>query len=137
MKILTSLITAMALFVSSVITAQEQTITATVTNVTSNQGKVSFALHNKTTFMKTPLQAASAKIVNGVSTVTFKNVAAGEYAIICFHDKNENDMMDFESNGMPKEDYGASNNIMSYGPPQYDNAKFLVTDKNLTLKIKF
>lgn len=137
MKTITTLITLIALFISSFISAQKNTITATVTNVTSNQGKVMFALHNKITFMKKPLQSANAKIVNGISTVVFKDVPAGEYAITCFYDKNENNKMDFEPNGMPKEDYGASNNVMTFGPPQYDNAKFLVANENVMLKIKF
>ena len=137
MKTITTLITLIALFISSFISAQKNTITATVTNVTSNQGKVMFALHNKITFMKKPLQSANAKIVNGISTVVFKDVPAGEYAITCFYDKNENNKMDFEPNGMPKEDYGASNNVMTFGPPQYNDAKFLVANENVTLKIKF
>tara|TARA_B110000027_G_scaffold125581_1_gene143115 strand:- start:800 stop:937 length:138 start_codon:yes stop_codon:yes gene_type:complete len=45
--------------------------------------------------------------------------------------------MDFQPNGMPLEDYGASNNIMNFGPPKYEDAKFTVTDKKVSLKIKF
>ena len=45
--------------------------------------------------------------------------------------------MDFQDNGMPLEDYGVSNNPMSYGPPQFDAAKFVVADKNVTLVIRF
>ena len=45
--------------------------------------------------------------------------------------------MDFAGNGMPLEDYGASNNVMNFGPPTFDDAKFLLTDKNVSLDIKF
>jgi uncharacterized protein (DUF2141 family) len=38
---------------------------------------------------------------------------------------------------MPLEAYGASNNIMNFGPPKYEDAKFTVTDKKVSLKIKF
>jgi uncharacterized protein (DUF2141 family) len=38
---------------------------------------------------------------------------------------------------MPKEDYGASNNVMNFGPPQYEDSKFIVSDKNVSLNIKF
>ena len=69
--------------------------------------------------------------------MVFEGVEPGEYAIICFHDKNDNDKMDFQENGMPMEDYGASNNVMSFGPPKYDDAKFTVSDKEVTLEIKF
>jgi len=137
MKFLLSVLAGIMMLTANSMSAQKQTIKASVVNVTSNKGNVSFALYNKTTFMKEPLQAKTAKIVDGVSSVTFEGITAGEYAIICYHDKNENDKMDFEPNGMPKEDYGASNNVISFGPPQYDNAKFVVADKNITLEIRF
>lgn len=138
MKLLVSTLLGLALFVSNVINAQEKfTITATVVNVTSSEGKVGFALYNKENFMKTPILASDVKIVDGKSTVTFKDVEPGEYAVVCYHDKNNNDKMDFATNGMPLEDYGSSNNVMNFGPPTFENAKFTVSDKNVSLEIKF
>jgi uncharacterized protein (DUF2141 family) len=37
---------------------------------------------------------------------------------------------------MPLEDYGATNNVMNYGPPQFNDAKFELKDKDLTFEIK-
>ena len=45
--------------------------------------------------------------------------------------------MDFAANGMPLEDYGFSNNDMTLGPPNFEKAKFVVADKNVSLDIKF
>ncbi len=137
MKLIVSLLVATALFISSTITAQNKKITATVINVTSDTGKVGFALYNKTTFMKNPLQSKNAKIVDGKSTVTFENLEPGVYAVVCYHDRNDNNKMDFRENGMPLEDYGASNNVMNFGPPSFENAKFVVDDKDVSLDIKF
>ena len=137
MKLIVSLLVATALFISSTITAQNKTITATVINVTSDAGNVGFALYNKANFMKQPIQGKVSKIENGKSTVVFKDVPQGEYAITCYHDKNNNGKMDFQPNGMPLENYGASNNDMSFGPPNYEKAKFVVADKNVSLDIKF
>lgn len=125
------------LFVVKTINAQEFSITATVVNVTSNEGKVSYALYDKANYMKKPIQAKSSKVVDRKSTVVFENIPAGEYSVICFHDKNDNDKMDFEPSGMPLEDYGASNNVMRMGPPMYEDSKFQVTDKDVSLEIKF
>ena len=61
----------------------------------------------------------------------------GTYAILCFHDRNNNGKMDFKDNGMPMEDYGVSNNVMSFAPPSYQDAKFDLGDKDLSLEIKF
>ena len=122
---------------NSVIAQEKASVTAEVINVSSDTGKVGFALYDKATFMLKPIQARNVKIVDGKSTVTFENVSYGEYAVICYHDKNDNNKMDFSPNGMPIEDYGASNNVMTYGPPTFDRAKFAVSEKNVSLKIKF
>ncbi|WP_343330147.1 DUF2141 domain-containing protein [Polaribacter staleyi] len=137
MKFIFAILGTAMLFITNKVTAQNNTIIATVVNITSDTGKVAFALYDKTNFRMKPLQSNNVMINNGKSTVTFKNVEPGEYAIICFHDKNENHKMDFKTNGMPLEDYGASNNVMSFGPPKFDDAKFSVTDKNVSLEIKF
>jgi uncharacterized protein (DUF2141 family) len=138
MKFLVSILIGIMLFISNAIIAQNNTtITATVVNVTSDSGKVGFVLYDKINFRMKPIQGVKSKIVDGKSTVIFKNVAAGEYAVICYHDKNDNDKMDFQPNGMPLEAYGASNNVMNFGPPIFEAAKFIVSDKNVSLKIKF
>ena len=137
MKILVTILTTVMVFVGSLLTSGKQEITVTVVNATTDNGKVSFALYDQVTFMKTPLKGASAKIIKGKSIVTFKNIAQGEYSVICFHDKNNNGKMDFNENGMPLEDYGASNNNMDFGPPSFLDSKFTVIEKDVSLEIKF
>ncbi len=113
-------------------------ITVTIDNVTSDKGTVKLSLHTADTFMKGKgLMSAQSKIKDGKITVTFENVKPGDYAIIAFHDENENSKMDFRENGMPLESYGMSNNSMAFGPPNYNDAKFTVADKNLDLNIRF
>ena len=114
------------------------TITVTIDNVKNETGKVVMSLHNETTFMKgAGLMNAESAIKDGKVTITFKNVQPGDYAIMAMHDENDNKKMDFQDNGMPLESYGMSNNVMSFGPPQYDDAKFKVADKDLELNIRF
>ena len=115
----------------------KRTITVTVPNVTSDKGTVNYALYTKEGFMVKPIQTQSSVVKGKKSTVVFTDVVSGEYAVICFHDANSNKKMDFQGNGMPLEDYGISNNPVTYGPPEYDTAKFVVADKNVTLEIKF
>ncbi|GAL71886.1 hypothetical protein JCM19302_1326 [Jejuia pallidilutea] len=114
------------------------TITVTIENITNNNGSVLLSLHTKNTFMKgAGIKNEKSKIENGTVTVTFKNVAPGTYAIMALHDENENNSMDFDDSGMPKESYGMSNNPMSYGPPQFAYAKFEMTSKDLEMDIRF
>lgn len=137
MKTLVSILVVVIISITNIITAQNKTITATILNISSDKGIVKFALYNKTNFRLKPLQSEIGNIENGKTTITFKEVAGGEYAIVCYHDKNSNDKMDFQPNGMPLEAYGASNNVMNFGPPKFDDAKFTVVDKNVSLEIKF
>ena len=116
---------------------KKRTITVTIDNVNSNRGKVNYALYNKDNFMQKPIQAKSNVPKDKKSTVVFTDIEPGNYAIVCFHDANNNGQMDFQPNGMPIEDYGVSNNPMSFGPPNFDEAEFEVSDKDVTLKIRF
>lgn len=140
------LILALALLFSSVVIAQSNekekikgssTIKVSVTNALNNNGTISFALYNEEGFLTAPLSKKSSTIENGLSTVEFENISAGDYSVVCFHDENSNGKMDFEINGMPKESYGASNNVMNYGPPQFQDSKFEVENEDKTLEIKF
>lgn len=137
MKILVSILVVAMLTITNSLTAQNKKITVTVLNVTSDEGKVGFALYNKGNFMQKPIQGKEGKIKDGKTTITFENVPSGEYAIVCYHDKNDNDKMDFSANRMPLEDYGASNNVMAFAPPTFDGAKFLLKEEDLNLNIKF
>lgn len=115
-----------------------KTITVSVNNVTNNNGKVVFSLHTEDTFMKTQsIQSTESIIEEGKVKVLFKNVQSGTYAIMVLHDENNNTKMDYDLNGMPLENYGMSNNPVSYGPPQFTDAQFTVADKDLDLLIRF
>lgn len=116
--------------------AEKTSITVTVP-VKSTEGNVVFGLYTETNFMKNPTMGLEGDIVDGKAIVTFTDVTPGEYAVILFHDKNLNKRMDFDESGMPIENYGMSNNVMSYGPPQWSDAKFTVTNEPVSLEIRF
>ncbi len=140
MKTLSTLIIALLVSINFSF-AQEtngKTITVTINNITNNNGHVLLSLHTESTFMKgAGIQNAKSIIEDGKITANFENVAPGTYAIMALHDENDNNAMDFEDNGMPKESYGMSNNPMSYGPPQFAFAKFDMAQDNLEMQIKF
>ncbi len=118
---------------------QTYQINVLVNKMGSNKGKVYFTLYDseKSFLERAYVQGKQASIENGVAKVVFNNLSPKTYAIICFHDENDNKKMDFQENGMPIEDYGASNNVMNYGPPTFDDSKFELTNKDLTFEIKF
>lgn len=65
------------------------------------------------------------KIVSGTAVCEFKNLAPGEYAAIVFHDENLNGKLDKNFLGIPREGYGASNNIRpAMSAPGFKEAAF-------------
>jgi len=136
-----NLVFALAIFLIALTAkAQEETVTVKVTveNVLNENGTLLVSLHSNETFMKGPgvidLQEAAVK---GATTLTFENVKPGTYAIMVLHDENDNKRMDFQANGMPKENYGMSGNAMVMGPPTFADAKFEVDKEDLDLTIRF
>ena len=119
--------------------AQQETfsLTVNVAGLGSDNGTLLIGIYNtKESFLKKPLKSDIIKIMDKKAIVTFKNIPKGEYAVSFVHDKNDNKKMDTNFFGIPKEDYGCSNNATGFmGPPKYEDAKFQLTE-NKTIDIK-
>lgn len=149
-----TIITTIALSILSLIAiAQETIVTSTTKTVTevvdktgttitvnvpvaNDAGSVFFSLQTKDNFLKGGDANLESKIIDGKATAVFENVTPGDYAITVYWDKNGNKQMDFQPNGMPKEMYGISNNVMNFGPPQWSDAVFTVGAEPLVLEIR-
>jgi len=112
-------------------------INVSVNNMTTNKGFVAFQLFEEDGFLKTPIQTIKGRITDGKTAITFKNVINGTYSIVCFHDVNENGKIDFNQQGIPLEDIGATNSKIMFGPPSFEKSKFTVNKQDLYLTIKF
>ena len=79
------------------------------------------------------------EIKNGNCIIIFENILPAKYAIRYFHDENENDKLDTNLLGIPKEGYGMSNNPYSvFGPKKFKNWLFeVVQDTNMIIKTKY
>jgi uncharacterized protein (DUF2141 family) len=67
-------------------------------------------------------------------TIAFGDLPAGNYAIKCYQDVNNNGKIDLSGMGIPEEPFGSSGKSTFFGPPSYSDAMFLL-DSNKTLKI--
>lgn len=127
-------------FSSLVATAQDSegvTITVIIENVLSDEGIVMGAVHTEQTFMKgAGVMNKQVDATKGEVTLTFENVKKGSYALMLLHDINSNQRMDFEANGMPKENYATSGET-TFGPPSFAGSKFDVADGDLEFRIRF
>lgn len=113
-------------------------IVVNISNLSSNKGQALIGLYNsKESFLGNGFKHFKTKIENHRCKVVFKNVPNGTYAISLFHDENENNKMDTNFMGIPKEDYGCSNNAKGFmGPPKWEDAKFKINSESITQNIK-
>ena len=76
------------------------------------------------------------KIENRKAEHIFEDLPFGEYAIKLFHDENIDGELNSNFLGIPTEDYGFSNNARgTFGPADYDDAKFSFDRNKLTIEI--
>ena len=126
----------------TVLNAQDRTdqknIIVTISNLDNNKGKVFVALYDsENTFLDKAYKSSITTIQNNSCEVVFKNVPKGIYAISLFHDENDNNKMDSNFLGIPKEDYGCSNNARGFmGPPKWKDAQFEISNNSVTQTIK-
>lgn len=114
------------------------TIKVTIENVLSDEGQILAALHTQDTFMRSAgIQNFNSDAKTGSISFVFEDVKPGSYAISSLHDANENQRMDFQDNGMPKEQYAMSGNEMIMGPPTFQDVKFEVSTEDLELELRF
>jgi uncharacterized protein (DUF2141 family) len=119
--------------------AQEEmfNLTISIAGLNSDKGSLLVGVYStKEDFLKKPFKSDIIKIINKKSFVIFKDIPKGAYAVSFVHDENDNKKMDTNFIGIPKEDFGCSNNATGFmGPPKYEDAKFQLT-KNKTINIK-
>ncbi len=106
-----------------------QNLKITITKLHSNNGVVLVSLFKDGNGFPDDAVKAYGKekgyIVDKSATIIFKSVPPGSYAAAVLHDENNNQKMDKNMLGIPKEGYGFSNNVSAaFGPPSYKKASF-------------
>ena len=116
-------------------------LTVKVTNIKNGNGKIAIGLYNKDdgTFTDPEkyykaifIEIDSKKVVH-----TFENIPDGTYAVSVMHDENENNKLDKNMLGIPKEGYGFSNNVKpAFRSANFKEAKFeLYNNKTISIKM--
>jgi len=112
-------------------------IIVTITGLKNDKGSIVLALVNsKESFDSEeikPFVGAVVQVKDGSATYIFNNVPYGEYAIKFFQDENGSGKLECGLFGLPREQYGFSNNVQS---KNYKKAQFRFNQPELTLVIK-
>lgn len=121
--------------------AKTLSLTIEVKNLRSEKGVVQFALYNKDVSIpdedyENYYKIVKGEIVNGSSTITFKNIPSGKYAVNILHDENKNGKID-KGFILPIEGIGFSNfrSIGLTNRPNFSKASFELTE-NKTINVK-
>lgn len=128
-------------FVFSQQKVEASTIVVQLNGIKQPAGQVLLSLFNNDDgFPTKPEKAfkwAKAKVTSSSLIISLDGLPPGKYAIAVVHDENENEVMDTNFFGLPKEHYGISNNVTgTIIPPTFEEAKFTVTGKRDTIKIE-
>ena len=143
-KILLSFLTILMLFSFSNQKQETCSLTVDVSGLRNSKGTVQFALYNREDAFpdehyKKYFKKLTGKIINGASTVTFKNLTEGKYAVNILHDEN-NDGRIKKGIILPKEGIGFSNyrSIGISNKPKFTKASFeLAGNENIIVNILY
>jgi uncharacterized protein (DUF2141 family) len=119
------------------------TLTIQIVNARNAKGVVRVALfHSAEGFpgdASKALRTQPAKIDSLTLTAqaVFSGIPQGTYAVMVFHDENNDGKLDKNMLGIPKEGYGASNSAAKkMHAPVFDEAKFsLTSDQSVEVKL--
>ena len=114
----------------------QSTLTVEILNLESNKGAVIVDLMDKN---EESVRDTTCQILDQRCTIVFKDLKNGPYAIRYFHDENENDELDTNILGIPKEGFGFSNDAMGrFGPKDFSEWLFEVSgDTHITMTTKY
>lgn len=124
------------LLISLPLSASADTLTITVNNI-KQASEIHVAVYDNAEAFEAD-QGEKGGAAPGITEGTIEMVEPGSvtyvyelppgtYAIGIFHDVNLNNKMDNNFFGVPKEQYGFSNNARAlFGPPDFENAAFVL-----------
>ena len=97
-----------------------------INNLESNKGPIYIRILDEN---ENPVIVGTSTVINYSSEISFDSISPGKYAIQFFHDENENQKMDFNLIGIPKEKFGSSNNVKPVlGPPKFEKMLINLND---------
>ena len=121
--------------------AEEYNLTVHLNGIKNSMGQIHVELYSDAkTFRKSALAQNVMKVAAKEDTVTvkFSGIKPGFYAILAFHDKDGNGVLNKRFGMIPTEGYALSNDPEVFGPPAFEDSKFEVaSDKELDIPIHY
>lgn len=84
---------------------------------------------------KQSFKVQATRATQGTAVVEFTDLAPGAYAIMAYHDENEDNRLNRVLGMWPSEGYGLSLNPLVMGPPTFQEVSFELPDRGLSVTI--
>lgn len=109
-----------------------------VENVKGTTGELRVAVYGSAgDYRKSPVKAIKAAAAGDPVSIRITGLAAGDYAIALFHDRNGNEKLDSNLMGIPTEPYGFSGSTRNLmGPANWEQARFSVAPAGTTITVR-
>jgi uncharacterized protein (DUF2141 family) len=122
--------------------ASSAELDVTITGIRPGAGSIRVALYHDPSSFRHESQAVavlSAPALHGSAKVIFQGIPAGRYAVLAYHDANDNRKLDLTMGMFPREGWGLSNNPHVFGPPHFEPSAFDVADPytNITFPVHY
>lgn len=101
---------------------QQSSLNIEVFNIQKNHGKVVVEIYSeKSGWLKSPFRRTTLSTDENYKMASF-DVPQGKYAVSIYQDINENNTLDQNFLGIPKEPVGFGNNYRPFGKPSFESA---------------
>ena len=131
--------------------AQAADLNVTVDGIRSDRGSLMIGLYDRADKFAAAVDNASAigllndkerlvgvsmRVIPESESIGFLQLPPGRYAVVVFHDENDNGLLDTDLLGIPTEAYGFSNNATgSFGPPPFEAAAVTLSGADVSIVI--
>jgi len=116
---------------ASFLSFSQTNLSIEISELRNSKGKVLLEFNDEN---EKVLEGYSEKISNNNCVIVIKDLKPGKYAFKFFHDENNDEKLNTNFMGIPKEGYGFSNNASGkFGPPSFNKMIFEVNQSD-TLK---
>lgn len=118
--------------------ANNTKLTIRVQGIKNKKGTINIALFKSDTdFNQEKFTYVSRTPADSNGIIIFDKIDYGNYSVAVYHDENENQKLDRNFIGMPKEGYGFSNNVKGkMGPPAFKDTSVIMNQAETNLSIQ-
>jgi uncharacterized protein (DUF2141 family) len=120
-------------------TARAASLNVTISDIQPGPGNIRVALYADADSFRHEDRATRVLSTGATASavvVVFTDIPAGQYAVLAYHDANDNKKLDLRLGMFPEEGWGLSNDPTVIGPPRFSASAFDIAEPVTDLKVR-